>query len=100
MPRLDRWKPHAIVLIHTPTSIWMSHIIGMSSLRIELSGNPHTYLREALAKLSEVHPHFTPRGLVIMMKPDFCIEYDLEGRVVAIDDIPRQLPVTYLETIH
>jgi hypothetical protein len=100
MPRIARWKPHAIVLIHTPTSIWMSHIIGMASLRIELSGNPHTYLRQALAGLRHVHPHYKPRGLVIMMKPDCGIEYDLDGCVVAIHETAGQVPVTYMETVH
>jgi hypothetical protein len=96
---MAKFTPFAVVLINTPTSIWMAHVIGVDSLRIELSGNPHTWLRQALAKVADVHPHYKPRGLCINMQPKFCVESDLQGRVIATHET-MQVPVTYLHTLH
>jgi hypothetical protein len=101
---MPRFTPHAVVLVQPPPlgQIHCSAAVGTSCLRIDLAGNSFTYLRQAMSKLADLHPFWRTKayGLAIVMKPDFCVEHDLEGRVVAIHDTPAICPIAYMATVH
>jgi hypothetical protein len=102
--RTPKFKPHAIVLVVPPQrgQIHCAATVGTRCLRIELTGDSFTFLRQALTKLRDLHPFWKVKvyGVCVNMRPDFCIEADLEGNIVAIHDSPKHCPIAYLETIH
>jgi hypothetical protein len=102
MPRLA-WKPHAVVLVERPPigQIHVACAVGTACLRIELKGNSHTYLRQALAGLGRVHSFWKVTGVVVNYTADgFSIRYGVDGLPVETMDEPATVPVVYLEPIH
>jgi hypothetical protein len=102
MPRLARYVPHAIVLVERPPvgQIHVACAVGTGCLRIKLTGNPHTFVRQALAGLRRVHSFWKITGVCINFANGFSIRYSVDGEPVETMDQAATVPHVYLETLH
>jgi hypothetical protein len=97
-----RFEPHAICLVERPSPLFAAAVIGTETLRLDFDRRlpSATWLRQALAKLTGVHPFWKVTGIVINFAPDFAIRFTLAGEPVETFEKARPLPVAYLATIH
>jgi hypothetical protein len=102
MPRLAPFRAHAIVQVEAPP-VGQTHVacaIGTECLRLELSGNSFTWLRQALDHLHRVHPFWKIKGVTINMRPNFSVSYTRDGEVIEVKDTPAVVPIVWSATVH
>jgi hypothetical protein len=103
MPRrTPKFQAHAVALIERPSPLFIASVIGMASLMINFDRRlpSATWVRQAISKLSGVHPMYRVKGFVINFAPDMSVRFTLDGMPVETLDYAVPLPVASLNTIH